>query len=337
MAARVTADRARVLAYRRRVGALDRRLPAGADSLRAAALAGLQDSAPRAALLALHARVAGIGPDAWADPVFVQVWGPRRCVFVVAEADRALFTLGVAPDDPLDRAEGEALAGALAALPGSADGRWLSGSDLDPYSNALRLTGATGRVLIRWDGARRPDLRVVARPDADAVTARLALARRFLHVVGPATAPGFAWWAGLTPAASRAVFAQLAPELVAVRTPVGEAWLLAADEPQLRAGADAPAPARLLPSGDPFLMVGERDLLLPGELERAAAFPRNTVWPGAVMVRGELVGVWRRTGRRVTVAPWRGLTAGERAEVEAEAAILPLPGMTGSVAVAWEA
>ena len=51
--------REQILAYRRHVQALDERLPAGARSLRRAAWAGLQDSMPRAALLSIHARVAG--------------------------------------------------------------------------------------------------------------------------------------------------------------------------------------------------------------------------------------------------------------------------------------
>ena len=44
-------SRLQILGFRRRVGALDERLPAGPTSLRRAAWAGLQDSSPRAALL----------------------------------------------------------------------------------------------------------------------------------------------------------------------------------------------------------------------------------------------------------------------------------------------
>jgi hypothetical protein len=52
-----------------------------------------------------------------------------------------------------------------------------------------------------------------------------------------------------------------------VRTPVGEAWILARDEAAFRAAADPrpAAPARLLPSGDAyFLLYGaDRALLIP--------------------------------------------------------------------------
>src|SRR6187431_85264 len=95
--------RTQILAFRRNVGALDARLPAGPDSLRRAAWAGLQDSMPRAALLSIHARVAGTESSTWEDPSFVQVWGPRFSAFVVAASDLAVFTLGRLPDDARQR------------------------------------------------------------------------------------------------------------------------------------------------------------------------------------------------------------------------------------------
>ncbi|HEY5859248.1 MAG TPA: hypothetical protein VIX62_03075, partial [Actinomycetota bacterium] len=84
---RLQLTRAQILGFRRRVGALDERLPRGRRSLRRAAWAGLQDSMPRAALLSIHARVEGTGSSAWEDPSLVQVWGPRYHVYVVAERD----------------------------------------------------------------------------------------------------------------------------------------------------------------------------------------------------------------------------------------------------------
>jgi hypothetical protein len=54
---------------------------------------------PRAALLSIHARVARTQPSTWEDPSLVQLWGPRFNVFVVAERDLAVFTLGTLPDD----------------------------------------------------------------------------------------------------------------------------------------------------------------------------------------------------------------------------------------------
>ena len=92
-------SRSQILAFRRRVGSLDERLPRGSRSLRRAAWAGLQDSMPRAALLSIHARVEGAHPSSWEDPSLVQVWGPRFSTYVVPARDYAVFTLGRLADD----------------------------------------------------------------------------------------------------------------------------------------------------------------------------------------------------------------------------------------------
>ena len=76
------------------------------------------------------------------------------------------------------------------------------------------------------------------------------------------------------------------------RTPLGEGWLLAEDEPVVRMAPEPPAPARLLPSGDAYTLLhdpGERALLVPDAAARRRLWtPR--VWPGALLVgddRGE--------------------------------------------------
>jgi len=62
---------------------------------------------PRAAVLSIHARVAGAEPSSWEHSSLVQVWGPRFSAYVVAARDHAVFTLGRLPDDArgLHRAE----------------------------------------------------------------------------------------------------------------------------------------------------------------------------------------------------------------------------------------
>ena len=59
------------------------------------------------------------------------------------------------------------------------------------------------------------------------------------------------------------------------------------------------------------------------------------VWPGAVLVAGEVVGTWRRAQTVVTVEPWQKLTAAQRQAIEEEAASLPLPGVAGPIGVRW--
>jgi hypothetical protein len=120
----------------------------------------------------------------------------------------------------------------------------------------------------------------------------------------------------------------LAPSLVPVATPVGDGWILAADEPALRQPAGAPAPARLLPSGDTWFLFqrpGDRALLVENAEHRSRLWT-SRVWPGALLVDGDIAGTWRRAGPVVTIETWRRLSRPERQAVDAEAASLPLSG-----------
>jgi len=331
--------REQVVAFRRRTGGLDERLPPGPASLARAAWAGLQDSVPRSALHSLHARVAQTPPDAWEDPSLVQVWGLRYTAYVVPAGEHAPFTLGRLPDTGRTRRRAEDLAGRLHAF---LEGRRLDavavGRGLGVHPNSLRYAAMTGTVLIRWDGARQPTVWTVPPPEIDPLEARVELLRRYLHTLGPGTPASFANWAGVSVRAALAVFEALGRSLVPVGTPVGEGSILASDEPTLRGSAEPPAAARLLPSGDVFYLLqgADRELLVPDAARRAALWTAR-VWPGALLVDGDLAGTWRRAGAAVTVTPWRRLSRGERAAVEAEAATLPLPEAHGTAAVSWDA
>lgn len=330
-------SRQQILAHRRKVSALDERLALSPHSLKSAATAGLQDSMPRAALLSIHARVRETGPGTWEEPPLVQVWGPRYSAFVIAEQDLALFTLGRLPDEPKARQRAEDVADRLEAALGEEhmDCRDAART-VGLHPNALRYAAPTGRFLIYWDGARQPLIWSVPAPTVDPFDARLYLARRYLHVFGPATADSFASWAGVRPKAAGATFDSLSSELIAVRTPIGEAWILASDESAFRS-ADGAASTRLLPSGDTyFLLQGdERELLVPDTGHRSQLWT-SRVWPGAVLLDGEIVATWRRSEHKLTVHPWRPLTRASRAAVEGEAASLPLPGVTRPITVIWE-
>lgn len=330
--------REQILAFRRRVAGLDERLPRGARSLRRAAWAGLQDSMPRAALLSIHARVAGTHASSWEDPSLVQLWGPRFSAYVVPARDRAAFSLGRLPDDPRGRRVAEELAARLHAF---LDGRRMTyddaGSGMGEPPNRLRYAAATGTVLMRWDGARRPVVWTVPPPGDHPADARRELARRYLHVFGPATPAAFAGWAGIGPAEARSAFDSLRGSLTAVRTPIGEGWILARDEQAIRVPAGTPASARLLPSGDTYFLLqgADRELLVP-DADRRALLWTSRVWPGAVLVAGEVAGTWRRSQANLTLQTWRRLAPSERDAVEAEAAALPLPGVEGRIAVRWD-
>lgn len=211
-----------------------------------------------------------------------------------------------------------------------------AGHGLGEHPNRLRYAAPTGTVLMRWEGARQPQIWTVQQPETDPPDARLELARRFIHVFGPTTPAAFAEWAGIGPATGLAAFEALGRSLAPVRTPIGDGWILSDDEPSFLAAPSPTSPARLLPSGDAYFLLqgADRELLVP-EADRRRALWTPRVWPGAVLVAGEVVGTWRRADTRVTIQSWRRLARAERESVEAEAESLPLPGLRGPIVVRW--
>jgi Winged helix DNA-binding domain len=291
---------------------------------------------PRAALLSIHARVEGAGPFAWDDPLLVQVWGPRYHVYVVARRDLAVFTLGRLPEGGKTRETALDLAARVHVVLGGTRMRYDdAGQALGVHGNNLRYAALTGTLAIRWEGARRPIVWTVPPPDIDPAEAALELARRFLHVLGPAGPEAFAKWAGVGPQKAVRTLDDLQAELIPVRTPLGEARMLARDEATIREPSAPPAAARLLPSGDAYTLgvtKEERALLVPDPTRRAELWtPR--VWPGALLVAGKVVGTWRRAQRTVVIQPWQRLARAAREAVLVEAESLPPPDIAGRIVV----
>jgi hypothetical protein len=332
---RLELSRSQILGFRQQAGFLNERLPLGTKSLRRAAWAGLQDSMPRAALLSIHARVDGAGPTIWEHSSFVQLWGPRFNAYVVAAMDLPVFSLGRLQGNTRGRARAYDTASRLHTF---LNGRRMpfgqAGHEMGVHPNSLRYAAATGRVLLRWDGARQPLIWTGPAPDMDTEHARFELARRYLGVFGPATASSFARWAGIGLADARSAWKALGSALTPVRTPVGDAWILAENETEHRSLSGNAAPARLLPSGDAYFLLwgADREVLLPDARQRAALWtPR--VWPGALLVNGEIVGLWRRSASEISIEAWRRLSSLEREAVETEALSLPLP--DGPIIIRW--
>ncbi len=95
-------DSAQVLAFRLAGHSLAVRLPAG-SLLTAAGACGLQNTAPDAAALALHARVSALAPGTVeraleVERALLMAWSLRAAMTVFPTRDAAVFTAGLLPD-----------------------------------------------------------------------------------------------------------------------------------------------------------------------------------------------------------------------------------------------
>ena len=141
----------------------------------------------------------------------------------------------------------------------------------------------------------------------------------YLRLLGPATRADAARYLGTTPTLIRAAWPG---DLAEVTVDGRAAWI---PEDRLTALRAAPKPrlARLLPPSDPFMQARDRELLVPDKQRRAAVW-RPLGSPGAVLVDGEIAGIWRakQAGKgkcAVTVTPFAKLPARIAKELSAEA------------------
>ncbi len=314
-------DRAHALAFRQRATHLHTRLPRG--RLIDAAFAGLQDSSPRSALLALHARVRDVSPSAWEDRRFVQVWGPRGAVYVVPREDVAVFTLGLLPRDSVGQSAVKTAT--ERAKKAFQEKKRLAQTLQDRYGPdppRLRTASISGAVRIRWDGSRT-EWWIVDPPTDNPESARLELARRFLRSLASCTPEEFAWWSGVSLSDARQTFRTIEKELLEIKLEGRKSWILSDDQAALKR-AEPLAVARLLPPGDPYIGAGDRKLMLPEAGFRSQLWPKSDVWPGALLVYGEIVGTWRRQIGRVTIRAWRRISSEVKEVVETEVDAMPI-------------
>lgn len=310
------------IAYRLTVNNIASRLPAG--SYIAAAHAGLQDTAPRDALLALHARVEACEPSAWEAPGLIQTYSPRQAVYVLPERDFGVFTVGRLPRDPDAR---QALEDQAEQLCHALDGREELGAPLPE----LRSACATGRIALRWTTSAL-HVREYPRPQTDPEPARMQLCRRHLHAFGPTTAAAFAWWAGVPARDAKQTFHLLSDELTEVDFDGHPAWLLAEDLPTLIDAAPMRG-VRLLPAPDLRLFGQDATGLFAGPGLRRHSAVQDTVHPNGLLVDGRIAGAWGRRGGRVTIKAAEPLSGSLREAVHAEAESMPIPLATVTVSL----
>jgi len=149
---------------------------------------------------------------------------------------------------------------------------------------------------------------------------------RYLNLNGPVSTSALAGFTGMH---ATALKRHLPQGLTQVRTPAGPAWL-PVEEVAAVQNAVAPRMVRLLPGGDPWLSVRDRELIVPDERMRRAVYPALGA-PGVLLVDGEVTGTWRSRLRRskvngaaleLTVTGLDDVPARRRDEVEEQAGLV---------------
>ena len=311
-------DMTQVMAYRTNVQRLGQRLAHGEHV--AAAYGGLQDSAPRAALYGLHARMHDVGPDDWEHASLVQIWFRLGADYVIPRDSLDTFTVGTLPDDPEQivalNALGEVVREVVANGPMRTRDVVAALGDRLPEHHAIRLAQVSGKIVIRWD-ARTTEIIASDDPTTDPARARLDLARRFVHWFGPVGPMHLAKWAALPKAVALAAFDEL--ELVAVDLGGRGRFVLASDADALTSASRVEG-VRLLPGlGDPYLYLDHGQVPALPEVGPDMSQRLVNSLAGRILLDGELVGAWGRVQANVTLFPWRALSDDDRARVDTEA------------------
>lgn len=121
--------------------------------------------------------------------------------------------------------------------------------------------------------------------------AQARLVRKFLHCYGPTTPAQFANWLGCSGVQARRLWATVADELEPVRMDGSRAFILASDRKRLCEPPAFPRDLLLLGAHDPYLDQRDRTTLQPDKALQRRIW-RTVANPGAIVLRGEVVGLW---------------------------------------------
>jgi hypothetical protein len=237
-----------------------------------------------------------------------------RAFTVTAEAFREVVT------GPIPR--GEASTAVSRRVPAELTYECRSCAARHIAGNVWQHAGLAGGVEVL---SRGRDAMLGPIPEAPAIPAANRgvdrLIETYLRFLGPAGPGEVAKYLGSTTRAIKAVWPS--ESLTEVRVDGRRAWLPATAGGLLES-APAPRGVRWLPPMDPLLQARDRDLLVPGK-DRQKEVWRILGNPGALLVDGEIAGVWRArmAGRRrvdLTVTTFATMTRDQVARVEEEAA-----------------
>ncbi|MFI5612374.1 DNA glycosylase AlkZ-like family protein [Amycolatopsis sp. NPDC051903] len=337
---------------------------------------GLQDSMRDTALLALAARSASpVDPNSLVDdPRLALVWSHRGAPHFHRRADLPELVASLVPlddDDALARmlwqkkeigatgvpatevlftaarairkvvtkpmSKGAVSAAATRELP-DAYSRWCRGCNATHIQEQL-MRVATLHGGVRLEADQSPATlapledrgRMRTSPDPAAAS---RVVRGYLTVNGPATQGDAAGFAGT----AKTVVARTWPaDLTEVRVDGRRAYLPSSQVDALE-NPPSPSVVRLLPPLDPFTQARDKAVLVP-DTARAKEVWKILGSPGALLVDGELLGVWRTrgSGKRLafTLTAFDPLRRADRDAAEEEAARAATARGYGDFSVTW--
>lgn len=143
--------------------------------------------------------------------------------------------------------------------------------------------------------------------------------RTYLRLLGPATPAEVAAFVGTRQSELKRAWPQDLVEL----TLDGKPRWITADRLAVLESPPTPRLTRLLPPSDPYLQARDRELIVPDEAKRKEVW-RTLGNPGALLVDGEIAGIWRPRKKgnsvlEITVTPFAPLPPTTRTAIETEA------------------
>lgn len=135
------------------------------------------------------------------------------------------------------------------------------------------------------------------------------LVRKFLHCYGPATSDMFTDWLGCSGKQGRRIWEMVSEEMESVLVQGKKAFILSADKERLFSPASFPRELILLGGHDPYLDQRDRSIM------QSDKSLQKKIWtlvsnPGAVLYRGEVIGIWtskkKGSGMSIHMTLWSG-------------------------------
>lgn len=151
---------------------------------------------------------------------------------------------------------------------------------------------------------------------------RLALLNAYFRVNGPTTKTLLRDWMAVGTQTIRETWDHLDDELVRIRV---NDKRYDVPEPLVEAVRQAPPPkgVALVPPNDPYLRQVDRTLLIPDSSRRKNVY-RPLSGPGALLVDGEVAGIWRyhRSEQQIVIESSESLTPAQKIAIETRGAAL---------------